>query len=242
MKPEIKNFSTPLDVAENLALQISAVIKDKSSKGDSTFIAVSGGNTPKALFSILAEEYNEKLNWETIHFFWVDERCVPPEDKESNYGMTKKFLFDKIEIPEHNIHRIKGENVPEKEADRYSAEIDEYIKYKNKLPNFDLIILGIGPDGHTASIFPDQIQLINSEEICAVGVHPQSGQKRVTLTGRVINNADNVFFMITGDDKAKVVSDIIKKEKDFEKYPAANIKPVHGRYEWYLDSGASSLL
>jgi 6-phosphogluconolactonase len=242
MRPIIKKFKTPLEVAENLATQIFAVYEKSSARGNDTFIAISGGNTPKTLFNVLAEEYNEKIDWEKIHFFWVDERCVPPEDQESNYGMTEKFLFDKIEIPDDNIHRIRGENSPEREAERYSAEIDEYIKYKNKLPNFDLVILGIGTDGHTASIFPDQLQLINSEDVCAVAVHPQTGQKRVTLTGSVINNSNNVFFMITGEDKAKVVSDIIKKEKGYEKYPAANIDPVHGNYEWYIDSGAASLL
>ena len=242
MNPKILKYKTPLEVAENLAFRISSIIEESSSKGNNIFIAISGGNTPKILFSVLAEEYRDRLNWKKIHFFWVDERCVPPEDQESNYGMTKKFLFDKVEIPDENIHRIKGENIPEKEADRYSAEIDEYIKYKNKLPNFDLIILGIGTDGHTASIFPNQLQLLNSEDVCAIGTHPQTGQKRVTLTGRVINNANNVFFMITGEDKAKVVSDIIKKNKGFEKYPAANINPVNGKYEWYLDSSASSML
>ncbi len=242
MNPEIKEFKTPLEVAENLASRISSVIEGNHSMGNNTFIAISGGNTPKTLFSVLAEEYKNRLNWEKIHFFWVDERCVPPEDRESNYGMTKKFLFDKVELPDENIHRIKGENIPEKEAERYSAEIDEYLKYKNKLPNFDLIILGIGTDGHTASIFPNQLQLLHSEDVCAIGIHPQTGQKRVTLTGKVINNGENVFFMITGEDKAKVVSNIIKRNKGFKEYPAANINPVHGRYEWYLDSSASSLL
>jgi 6-phosphogluconolactonase len=242
MNPEIKKFKTPLEVAENLAARIFSVVEENLSQGNYTFIAISGGNTPKTLFSVLAEEYKDRLDWVKTHFFWVDERCVPPEDQESNYGMTKKFLFDKIEIPDENIHRIKGENIPEKEAARYSAELDEYIKYKNKLPNFDLIVLGIGTDGHTASIFPNQLQLLNSEDVCALGIHPQSGQKRVTLTGRVINNADNVFFMITGEDKAKVVSDIVRKNKGFERYPAGNINPFQGKYEWFLDSSASSLL
>jgi 6-phosphogluconolactonase len=242
MDPEIKVFKTPLELAENLAARISSVIEENRSGGNNNFIAISGGNTPKTLFSVLAEEYKDRLNWEKIHFFWVDERCVPPEDQESNYGMTKKYLFDKIEIPDENIHRIRGENIPEKEADRYSAEIDEYIRYKNKLPNFDLIILGMGTDGHTASIFPNQLQLLNSEDVCAIGIHPQSGQKRVTLTGRVINNADNVFFMITGEDKAKIVSDIVKKNKGFERYPAGNINPFHGKYEWFLDTSASNML
>ena len=156
--------------------------------------------------------------------------------------MTKKFLFDKIEIPEENIHRIRGENIPEKEVVRYTAEIDGLLKFKNKYPNFDLMILGIGTDGHTASIFPDQLKLINSEKVCAVAVHPKSGQKRVTLTGSVINNSDNTFFMITGDGKAKVVADILKKKKDYKKYPAASIDPAIGIYEWYLDSSAAKLI
>ena len=156
--------------------------------------------------------------------------------------MTKKFLFDKIDIPEDNIHRVRGENIPEKETVRYTAEIDGLLKFRNKYPNFDLMIMGIGTDGHTASIFPDELQLLKSEKVCAVAVHPQSGQKRVTLTGKVINNSDNVFFLIIGEDKAKVVADIIKQKKNFKKYPTANIEPVNGTYEWYLDTSASKLI
>ena len=242
MAPELKIYKSQLEVAEKLTSQISSVIKENNLKGNKTFMAVSGGNTPKILFNVLAEEFNGKINWHKTHFFWVDERCVPPENQDSNYGMTKKLLFDKIDVPGENIHRIGGENIPEKEAVRYTAEIDELLKFKNKYPNFDLMIMGIGTDGHTASIFPDQLQLLKSESVCAVAVHPQSGQKRVTLTGNVINNSDNVFFLIIGEDKAKVVADIIKQKKDFEKYPAANINPVDGVYEWYLDTNAAKLI
>ena len=242
MEPELKIYKTQLEVAEKLASRIYSIVEKNDSKGDKTFIAVSGGNTPKILFNILAEEYREKINWSNTIFFWVDERCVPPEDQDSNYGMTKKFLFDKIDIPEENIHRVKGENIPEKEAVRYSSEIDELLKFKNKFPNFDLMIMGIGPDGHTASIFPNQLELLRSEHVCAVGVHPQSGQKRVTLTGNVINNSDNVIFLIIGKDKAEVVVDIIKQRNGFEKYPTAHIAPENGTYEWYLDENAAKLL
>ena len=242
MNPELKIFRTPLEVAENLASRIYSIVEKNNSKGNDTFTAVSGGNTPKVLFNVLAEEFKEKIKWDKIHIFWVDERCVPPEDQDSNYGMTKKFLFDKIDIPEENIHRIRGENIPGKEAVRYTAEIDELLKFKNKYPNFDLMIMGIGTDGHTASIFPNQMHLLKSENVCAVAVHPQSGQKRVTLTGKVINNSDNVFFLIIGEDKAKVVSDIVKQKKGFGKYPTANINPVNGAYEWYLDTNAAKLM
>lgn len=242
MIPELKIYKSQLEVAEKLAERMYSVIEKNDSKGDKTFIAVSGGNTPRILFNVLAEDYGGKINWGNTFFFWVDERCVPPEDQDSNYGMTKKFLFDKIDIPEENIHRIRGENVPEKEAVRYTGEIDGLLKFKNKYPNFDLMIMGVGPDGHTASIFPDQLQLLKSEHVCAVGIHPQSGQKRVTLTGNVINNSDNVLFLIIGEDKAEVIADIIKQKKGFEKYPTAQISPVNGTYEWYLDTNATKLI
>lgn len=242
MKPVIKKFETPLETAEKLAEVICSIAAKKSAANNNTYIAVSGGNTPKILFNVLAEEYKEKICWEKIHFFWVDERCVPPEDKESNFGMTKKFLFDKVDIPEENIHRIKGENIPEKEADRYSAVLEKYLKFENGFPRFDLIILGIGTDGHTASIFQDQLELFNSKNFCAVTVHPESGQKRVTITGNVINNGARVVFMITGENKANIAAEIIKKKSGYEKYPSAHVNPLKGIYEWYLDSNAAKLL
>lgn len=240
--PELKIFSTELETAEKLAAAFKSAVDENTTNRKNINIAISGGRTPKALFKILADEYKEKIIWKDIHFFWVDERCVPPEEQESNFGMTKKFLFDNIEIPEENIHRIKGENNPEKEAVRYSALLDKYLNFEKSLPRFDLIILGIGTDGHTASIFPNQLELIKSEKACAVAVHPETGQRRITLTGNVINNGARVVFMITGEDKADVVADIIKKKTGYEKYPSAYIEPVCGAYEWFLDSQAAKFL
>ncbi len=242
MNLNIKKYKSPLDVAYKIAEKIYSLASQKKSENEETFIAVSGGSTPKSLFNTLADEYSEKINWENIHFFWVDERCVPPEDQDSNYGMTKKFLFDKIEIPQENIHRIRGENIPEKEVVRYTAEIDEFLKFENTLPRFDLIILGIGTDGHTASIFPNQIGLIDSENVCSVTVHPVTEQKRITLTGKVLNNAAHIIFMVTGEDKSKIVAEILKKKSGYEKYPSAHINPLDGVNEWYLDSEAAKLL
>lgn len=240
--PELKIFSTELETAEKLATAFKSVVEENTASRKNINIAISGGRTPKALFKILADEHKEKIIWKDVHFFWVDERCVPPEDQESNFGMTKKFLFDNIEIPAENIHRIKGENNPEKEAVRYSAVLDKYLNFEKSLPRFDLIILGIGTDGHTASIFPNQLELIKSEKACAVAVQPETGQRRITLTGSVINNGARVVFMITGEDKADVAADIIKKKNGYEKYPSAYIEPVSGAYEWYLDSHAAKFL
>jgi len=211
-----------------------------SERKDKFFLALSGGSTPKIIFQILANDYKSKINWNNIHLFWGDERCVPPDDEESNFGMTKKYLLDFIAIPEKNIHRIKGENNPEVEADRYSKEITKYVTLRRGLPSFDIVMLGIGEDGHTASIFPNQIQLLNSEKFCDVAVHPSSGQKRVTLTGRVINNAEEVIFLVTGKNKAQIIKKILVKKS--RKFPAEFIEPVEGNLKYYIDSEAAELL
>ena len=156
-------------------------------------VSLSGGSTPKIWFQYLAESHKEDIPWERVHFYWGDERCVPPEDQESNFGMTKKFLFDSIPIPDKNIHRIKGELDPASAKEAFAKDMDANL-LEDAVPIYDLIILGMGDDGHTASIFPHEIELWNSEENAVVASHPTSGQKRVSITGRVINAAKAVAF------------------------------------------------
>jgi len=203
-------------------------------------IALSGGNTPRFIFQIIAADYKNKFDWNRIHLFWGDERCVPPDDNESNFGMTKKYLLDEINIPENNVHRIKGENDSETEAERYADEVKKNVKLKNGLPCFDLVMLGLGEDGHTASIFPNQMNLINSEKICEVAVHPSSGQERITLTGRVINNASVITFLVTGENKKEILKKVlVDKNKTF---PAEFIQPVSGELKFYVDEAAARFL
>lgn len=203
-------------------------------------IALSGGSTPKIIFEELSKNYKDKFDWNEIHFYWGDERCVPPDDTESNYGMTKKYLLDHINIPRENIHRIKGENDPVIEAERYSDEIKILVNSKNGLPNFDLVMLGLGEDGHTASIFPNQINLLHSEKICEVATHPSTGQKRITLTGKVINNSRAVTFLVTGERKSETLNKVLK-EKD-ESLPATYIQPFNGSLKYFVDESAARLL
>jgi 6-phosphogluconolactonase len=212
-------------------------------KNDMLYLALSGGSTPKIIFQTLAEKYQTKIDWNKIQLFWGDERCARPQSDESNFGMTKKYLLDFIDIPQKNIHPVDGNNVPEKEAVRYSDEIKNIVPLKNGFPNFDMVILGIGEDGHIASIFPNQMNLLNLEKICEVALHPESGQKRITLTGKVINNAERVIFLITGDRKANIVKELFKEdESKMKKYPAANIKPANGELNFFLDENAAKLL
>ena len=203
-------------------------------------IALSGGSTPKIFFEELSKNYEDKFDWNQIHFYWGDERCVPPDDDESNYGMTKEYLLDHINIPRDNIHRIKGEDDPEVEAKRYSEEIKKNIRLKNELPVFDLIILGLGEDGHTASIFPNQMILLQSQKICEVATHPSTEQKRITLTGRVINNSKAVTFLVAGEGKSEILKKVLKeKEKSL---PAVCIQPVNGSLKYFVDEAAARLL
>ncbi|OEK04711.1 6-phosphogluconolactonase [Roseivirga misakiensis] len=211
----------------------------KHKSQDSLTVALSGGSTPKILFDLLASKYLNEIDWSKIHLYWGDERCVPPTDDDSNYKMTVEHLISKINIPEANIHRVLGENLPDDEADRYGALLNKNLQSINDIPAFDIIILGIGTDGHTASIFPHEIELMNSPSVCAVGINPDSGQKRVTLTGPVINNAKSICFLATGASKAEKLTEIFNKTGNYKTYPAAHVSPTHGELIWFMDESAS---
>jgi 6-phosphogluconolactonase len=242
MNEPVRVFGTPFELAESFAGEIVQKIKDAGSHKRHITLALSGGSTPELLFSILGDHFTNAAPWSHVHFFWGDERCVPPVSPDSNFGMAFRNLIKKIKIPENNIHRIYGEKEPSGEARRYAALIEQHTKKKENLPAFDMIILGMGEDGHTASIFPGLENLFVSEKICEVSVHPVTRQKRITLTGPVINNADNVKFLVTGRKKSEIVRQIINKEGNYMNFPASHIVPVHGTIEWLLDAEAASLL
>ena len=241
MKTTIKIFPSPNELAENFAEDLVKMIIESAERRKTFTVALSGGSTPGLLFSVLGERFSDSVPWKFVHLFWGDERCVPPDDPESNFGMTKKVFLEKIKIPPANIHRIIGEKDPSEEALRYSNEIAGFTSEMAGLPVFNLIILGLGEDGHTASIFPDNNKLLNSEKICEVAIHPLSFQKRITITGKVINNAENVVFLVTGENKAEVVSAIIERPGTVD-FPAARIDPKTGLLKWYLDDAAAKMI
>jgi len=234
---EVKIYNNPIEVAEKFAVFLSGLIAEKGK----AFIALSGGSTPKLLFSYLSTNY-KKIDWNNVHLFWGDERCVPPDHKDSNYKMTVETLLQHIHIPSSNIHRVLGENDPATEAKRYSEEIDKLVPKINGLPRFDLVMLGMGDDGHTLSIFPHEQGLFDAEEICVVATHPESGQKRVSITGKVANNAEHIAFLVTGSSKSQKVLEIHKKEGDYKKYPASFIAANQGNLCWYMDKEAAKLI
>ncbi len=212
-------------------------------KKETVNISLSGGSTPKALFSYWAEKHKNDIPWSRVNFFWGDERCVPPDHEESNFGMTKKYLFDHINIPQENIFRILGENDPVEEAQRYGMILEEVLDLSGGIPEFDIMMLGLGDDGHTASIFPHQIELWNNQANCVVGIHPVSGQKRVSLTGKVINNAHVITFLVTGENKETMVEKLVEPTEEEKKvYPAALVKPEQGNLAWFLDEAAAKAI
>jgi 6-phosphogluconolactonase len=239
MKKNLHIFKNPEELAAKFADQLMNWVENFSGK---TFhLAISGGKTPDLLFSALSRKYSNSSLWQKVHFWWVDERMVPPTDPESNFGVADSLLFSKVSIPEENIHRIKGENNPELEALSYSAQIQEKLPHLNGWPRFDLILLGMGDDGHTASIFPDQMHLFDSRNICEVATQPISGQKRVTLTGKVIFNAANVCFLITGANKAERLKEIWNNPEKAKLLPAAHIHSENGDLIWFIDEDAAKL-
>lgn len=242
MNNTVKIFSSPEELAMEFAEEMVHLIEESVKRNKFFTIALSGGSTPEVLLEILSNEFGKSVQWKYVHLFWGDERCVPPDNIESNFGMTMKKLLSKIEIPALNIHRIKGEDDPEKEASRYSEEISLNTRKRDGIPLFDMILLGLGEDGHTASIFPGHLELIRSDKVCDVAFHPVTLQKRITLTGRVINNADTVTFLVSGKKKEEVVKKIFKKDASSLYYPATYIVPVYGRLNWFIDKEAGRLI
>ena len=233
---ETNVFADKLELARFFGNYIAELSKQQKPVN----IALSGGSTPQSIFDVLAKEYAEKINWQSLRFFWSDERCVAPSHQDSNYRMAEQHLFSHIDVPEHNIFRIKGELSPEAACDDYIRTIKREVAMAEKWPVFDLMLLGMGDDGHTASIFPYQIKLWNSPQICVTGTHPISGQKRITLTGGVINSSKKIFFLVTGANKAEKVREIINKTGAYTDYPASKTDPA--KTLWLLDKPAAQLL
>ena len=242
MNPNLHIYNSPEDTARAVAELILVKAKGKVKQSLPLNIALSGGNTPKLLFNLLAKEYTESIPWHFIRLFWVDERCVPPTHAESNYGMTYENLLKNVPIHDANIFPIQGEIDPEKEAKRYQTMLKTQLPSSNGIPKFDIILLGMGDDGHTASIFPNNLGLLHSDQLVAVSVHPVSNQKRITLTGQLIVQADDVVFLITGASKATVLKQIIHREPNFENYPASYMHAHSVPAHFYLDKAAAEKL
>jgi 6-phosphogluconolactonase len=202
-------------------------------------VAVSGGLTPRRLYTLLSvAPYRDQVDWQKVHFFWADERCVPKEDEASNFKTVFDRLLSKVPIPNENIHRIKGEEDPEKAARDYEADMREFFGASG-LPAFDLVLLGMGEDGHTASLFPGSKSL---EETARLAVPVYLGEpygNRITLTLPVLNNAAQILFLVAGSSKATVLSEILSNGEKKNEFPTGRIRPARGTVIWLIDREAA---
>lgn len=242
MPPKINIFQTKKELAESFVQKFLALFDYSIQEKKEFNILLSGGRTPNFIYKFIAENPPESIDWKPIHFFWGDERCVPSDYPDSNFGEANKNFFKWTNIPMNNIHPIVGESHPYLEADRYSTLVHKHFKVTNTIPSFDLVVLGLGEDGHVASLFPNQLDIFNSNRLFEVSSHPESGQQRITVTGKIINNAANVFFLVTGKNKSEIVQKIINNFDEAKNLPASLIKPEFGNIEWFLDKEAASQL
>jgi len=233
-KNEIKIFENVEQIADFLGNYWMQQVNNLE-EGKYYSIALSGGNTPIKIFKYLSENFGNKICWNKIKFFWGDERCVSPNDNDSNFKLANDHLFQNVNISTSNIFRIKGEINPNVEAKEYSEVLKTNLPTENGYPKFDFILLGLGEDGHTASIFPHEIGLFKSPNYCEVANHPISAQKRITITGNIINNAILVVFIAVGKGKAEKVSEILRNKDSAKNYPANLVKPNNGKIIWLLD-------
>jgi len=241
-KPEIIICHDADDLSRKAAEQFAASAKAAVSARGRFSVALSGGSTPKALYALLAtDEFRSQLPWPQVHLFWGDERCVPPDDTESNFRMVGEALLSKITIPSENIHRMAGEKTPADGAVDYQTQLQEFFHLADgEWPRFDLVLLGLGEDGHTASLFPGSAALSERQRWVATSYVERLHAHRLTLTLPVINHAAQISFLVSGASKAPMVEAVLRAGND--SLPAARIQPADGQVTWFVTQDAAGAL
>lgn len=248
---EVLIYADAAELAREAARQFAEMAEAFTNDAGRFTVALSGGSTPKAMFQILADKpFADSLPWGSIYFFWGDERCVPPDHAESNYRMTDETLLSKVPIQRENIFRIPAEDEDhQRAAANYSETIRRFFNpvaaapgTESESPRLDLVFLGMGADGHTASLFPATAALCANDRIAAANYVDKLKSWRITLTADTINSARNIIFLVAGADKAPPLKEVIAGEPNPEQYPSQLIEPSHGSLLWMVDEAAASLL
>jgi len=234
---EISIFPTPSQLFPAAADHFFTVVYDCMKRGGACRIALSGGSTPKSLYSLIADRVDKGqargIDWANVHLFFGDERCVPPDHPDSNYRMVKQSLL--AHGLTASVRRVMGELKPEEAAAQYEEQLRE--EFGDGVPRFDLIILGMGPDGHTASLFPGSAALNDRTRWVAANYVEKFKSWRITFTYQVLNGADRVLFLVSGSEKADALGQVLKGAD----LPSAKVKPA-GKLQWYIDAAAASAL
>ena len=235
-------YADAADLAREAARRFAALARTFIANRGRFTAALSGGSTPKAMFSLLAAPpFADAIAWPSIHLFWGDERCVPPDHPDSNYRMTREALLDRVPLPPANIHRIPAEDPdPARAAQRYAATLRDV--FADEAPRFDLLFLGMGADGHTASLFPHTEALHIDDRIVVANYVEKFRAHRITLTASTINRASNILFLVAGADKAPALQAVLQGPRDIETYPSQLIAPDAGTLTWMADEAAADRL
>ena len=232
----------PSDLARRAAEEFVRLANLYVTENGRFSVVLSGGSTPKSLYTLLATpEFCNSIRWSQVYLFWGDERCVPPDHPDSNYRMALEALISKVPIPKENIFRMKGERSPHDAADEYEQELIKYFNLTEAtLPCFDLILLGLGEDGHTASLFPGSIALTETKHLVTAPYVEHLKTHRLTLTLPVLNNSAFIFFLVAGINKAPVLREVLQSESDENDFPAQKINPQKGKLVWFVDRAAAN--
>jgi 6-phosphogluconolactonase len=238
----VKIFPDKASAARFTAERLYRMIQATLEMNERIAIALAGGTSFKPIYEMLAKDFGNHIDWERVHLFFGDERCVPPEHEESNYRMVKEALIDNVEIPKANVHRMRGEDEPVKAAGDYEGELRDFFKDDEQL--FDLTLLGIGEDGHTASLFPHTAALNEQEKwVVAHHVEAKGNLWRITLSFPAILQSANIMFVAWGEGKAKALYEILEGDYQPELYPTQMIaRSKHEHVIWVVDEAAASQL
>ena len=239
-KPEIIICQNLSELNRKAAEEFIALAGAANARRGRFTVALSGGSTPKALYALLASaEYRNRLDWSRVHLFWGDERCVPPDHPESNFRMVQESLLSKVEIPRENIHRMAGEKNPQAAAADYENALRRFFNSSHADPRFDLIYLGLGEDGHTASLFPGSAALSENQRWVTIDYVERLQAHRLTLTLPVINAAAQITFLVSGKSKRAIVKQLLGADVDSSILPAAKVSPTDGRLTWLITQDAA---
>jgi 6-phosphogluconolactonase len=244
MRPEIRIFEDAEAVARAAAGEFRHRAAVAVAERGRFTVVLSGGSTPRLLFRELAGAAAGDLPWEKVHLFWGDERTVPPDHSASNFRMVQEELLSRVAVPAANIHRIRGEDPdPAAAATDYEAELRGFFELQSgQFPRFDLVFLGMGADGHTASLFPGSEALAEAERLVTAPWVTQLKTRRLTLTARVFNHAAGVVFLVSGAEKAETLQRVLEGPRHPLELPCQLIEPDNGELVWLLDSAAAQLL
>jgi 6-phosphogluconolactonase len=241
---EVRRLTTPQDLFQAAAEEVIRSATDAVAKRGRFTIALSGGSTPRNLYTLIAANASATLPWDKMFFFWGDERHVPPDSPDSNYRMAKESLLSKVPIPPANIFPVPAENPDAAQvAEVYEQTLRRFFAVApGEFPRFDLILLGMGPDGHTASLFPETAALQEKSRLVVANWVEKLGGSRITFTLPLLNSARCVAFLVSGTDKAAALHEVLEGNAPAEKYPSRLVQPSDGKLIWFVDRAAASEL